>query len=142
MFAELRITTPVQSMEALIKDSIMPKFKKALATFPISTQDHNLILWSLVMSWSDLLPAHLLAQTLGQIFFPRWLQVLEDWLKKSPSHEEVMAWYSDWKNSLPNSVSNLPGVSESLKQAQVAIRCKLTGGQPDASTEDHFSSEM
>ena len=128
--------SPVQSMEALIKFSIIPKFEKALATFPISTQNHNLILWSLVMSLSELLPAQLLAQTLEQIFFPRWQQVLDDWLKILPNQEDVIAWYSEWESTFPSSVLNLPGIAGPLKHAQGVIKCRMSERPPGASNED------
>ena len=122
--------------QALIEHSIIPKFKQALGTFPISTQSQDLILWRLVMSWSDLLPAELLAQSLEQIFFPRWLLVLEDWLNLLPNHQDVLAWCSDWEQSLPFSVLKFPGVAGPLKQAQVAIKCQLSRSNHLASIEN------
>ena len=43
--------------------------------------------------------------------------MLAGWLNSAPNYEEVVAWYSGWKSSLPPAVVPLPGVADHLSQA-------------------------
>lgn len=60
------------------------------------------------MAWQDLLPDQVLVNLLDRCFFPRWLQVLTNWLNASPNYEEVGVWYKGWKIIIPERLHSHP----------------------------------
>ena len=49
--------------------------------------------WEWLIDWQDLLPSAQMVAILEKHFFPKWLQVLAQWLNHNPNFGEVSAWY-------------------------------------------------
>ena len=56
--------------------------------------------------------------------------MLAGWLNSAPNYEEVVAWSSGWKSSLPPAVLPLPGVADHLSQALHMMNRSVAGGGP------------
>jgi len=54
------------------------------------------------LAWRDILRISDFLELLENEFFPRWLRVLEFWLKNSgksaENYSEIIRWYFGWKN--------------------------------------------
>jgi tuftelin-interacting protein 11 len=58
--------------------------------------------WQWVMSWLDMMPLVSMVALLEKSFFPRWLQVLGNWLSgPNPNYYEITSWYQGWKALFP-----------------------------------------
>jgi tuftelin-interacting protein 11 len=71
--------------------------------------------WNWVMSWLDMMPLVSMVALLEKSFFPRWLQVLGNWLAgPNPNYYEITSWYQGWKALFPeqlltdNTIKGLP----------------------------------
>ena len=105
------------SRQLYIEKKVVPELEHAISAFHIPTNNLDLTLWHAVMVWSDLLPPFKLGQLLTELFFPRWLQVLQNWLNCEPDFSEVSLWYSEWKASFPPSVLFCQEVADTLGRA-------------------------
>eukprot|EP01041_Mallomonas_annulata_P000909 gene909-1764_t len=87
------------SMDQLLIRSIIPKLVSHLRELVINPQNQNIIQFTTVMTWVDVLPRiHFLSLIEGE-FFPQWMRVLVTWLNsKEPDFEEVTNWYIGWKS--------------------------------------------
>ena len=99
--------------DALILKYIVPKLGAALRNdFRIDPRDQKMEPLTCVFSWSSLLRSSIMGQLLETAFFPQWLEILHMWLiQPSANLEEVSQWYQFWKQSFPEDVQMLPGVS-------------------------------
>ena len=53
--------------------------------------------WKWVVDWQDFLPSSTLVALLQKHFFPKWLQVLDEWLDRFPDYNEIGRWFQGWK---------------------------------------------
>ncbi|KAL4245226.1 TFP11/STIP family protein [Abortiporus biennis] len=87
-----------------------------------------------VLLWDHLLRPTILSQILEAEFFPKWLDVLHIWLiQPKASLEEVRQWYRFWKDTFPEDVQTLPGVSQGFTQGLQLMNKALELG-PEAPT--------
>ena len=69
-----------------------------------------------VLDWSDLFPVKVMGQLLVMEFFPKWLEILHQWLTSEPNYEEVGQWFTWWKGQIPGEINNLAVVVNSWEQ--------------------------
>ena len=63
------------------------------------------------MSWLDMMPMVSMVTLLEKSFFPRWLQVLDNWLSQpNPNYYEVTSWYQGWKAQFPEKLLAEPAI--------------------------------
>ena len=68
------------------------------------------------MSWQGVISDQTLAQILVVHFFPKWLQVLYEWLLYSPNFAAVSQWYMQWKSQIPGSIADMPLIRDYLNK--------------------------
>jgi len=91
-------------MEALLVRCVLPKVAVALREMPINPANQPLEPFNWALLWLGTAPTDQLAAIFDAEFFPRWLNVLFQWLTARPDYEEVTRWYLNWKAS-PRPVS-------------------------------------
>jgi len=99
-------------MEALLARCVLPKLAMALQEMAINPANQVVEPFKWVVAWVGVAPLHQLAAIFNREFFPRWIQVLFQWLTGRPDYEEVTRWYLNWKSLFPEQLA----ADESIKQ--------------------------
>lgn len=99
-----------------------------------------------VISWSSLLRPSIFSQLIETEFFPKWLDILHLWLiQPKVSLEEVARWYQFWKESFPENVQTMAGVSRGFTRGLQLMNKAIELG-PDAPSRlprpDSFMEEQ
>ncbi|CAG2173962.1 unnamed protein product, partial [Oppiella nova] len=105
------------AMEAFLNINIVPKLEIALQSLIINPHQQCLDVWHWVMSWQEMLSTTVMASMLEKNFFPRWLNVLYNWLSNGSNLDEVSKWYSGWKSMLSSPLLDHPSIKDGLKRA-------------------------
>ncbi|GMH41867.1 hypothetical protein BSKO_09777 [Bryopsis sp. KO-2023] len=113
--------------ENLLLRSIIPKLAFALQELVINpvAQDLKPIHW--VMQWKDVIPLKHMVPLLESQFFPKWLQVLHQWLSNNPNYEEVTQWYLGWKEIIPEHIGEDSRIAAQLGNALSMMNCAVDG---------------
>ena len=82
---------------AFIATAICPKLTIALQHLVIDPSDQKLEPFNDVMRWRDLLTTSQMVDLFCHNFFPKWLGILDSWLRSSPDFQEITRWYLGWK---------------------------------------------
>jgi tuftelin-interacting protein 11 len=115
---------------------VVPKLGATLRDdFRINPRKQDMIPLERVLAWSTLLRPSIFSPLLETEFFPKWLDVLHIWLTQPrPSYEEISQWYSFWKNTFPEQVQEMPGVSAGFTRGLQLMNTAIELG-PDAPTK-------
>ncbi|XP_054159386.1 tuftelin-interacting protein 11-like [Oppia nitens] len=105
------------SMEGFLNTNIVPKLELALQSLIINPHQQCLDIWHWIMSWQEMLSTTMMAAILDKNFFPRWLNVLYNWLTNKANLDEVSKWYTGWKSMLSPQLLDHPIVKDSLRRA-------------------------
>ena len=92
------------TLEQFLIRSILPKLQEAIENMEINPRRQQLEPWHWTMSWVDIVPLSSMAALLERSFFPRWLRVLDAWLKADPNMEEIPEWYT---GKIPTNMKNV-----------------------------------
>ncbi|KAI1791848.1 TFP11-domain-containing protein [Ganoderma leucocontextum] len=122
--------------DTMLLKYIVPKLGSRLREdFRVNPRQQDMQPLQDAMSWEPLLRPAILAQILEKEFFPKWLDVLYIWLvQPKASMIEVSRWYEEWKKPFPESIQNMPGVSQGFTRGLQLMNKALELG-PDASTQ-------
>ena len=82
---------------AFIATAICPKLTIALQQLVVDPSDQKLEPFNDVMRWRDLLTTSQIVDLFCHHFFPKWLGILDSWLRSSPDFQEISRWYLGWK---------------------------------------------
>lgn len=113
--------------DSFLSNCIIPKLSDAIATLVINPRDQAIDNWNWFIAWYPLASPILLTQVLCQHFFPRWLQVLHQWLNSSPDFAQVSNWYSGWKSMLPQELQEQPPIQAHFLRAQKMMYDAING---------------
>lgn len=91
---------------------IVPKLGAALREdFQVNPAQQDLKPFEAVLAWAGIIRSSIFSQILETEFFPKWLTALHQWLiHPKANFEEVVQWYSFWKNVFPEDVLGMSGV--------------------------------
>jgi tuftelin-interacting protein 11 len=102
---------------------VLPRLAGHLTSeFEVYPPDQDLTPLEKVLLWTDLLPSRAMAQLLLAEFFPKWLSTLHQWLtSEDVNYEEVMTWYTWWKQQIPASLNENKVVAEQWNKGLVMM---------------------
>lgn len=104
------------SLDDFLSVHIVPKLEQVLRSLQITMGQQNFEQWNWVMGWHELMSDQVLGSLLVRHFFPKWLQILYEWLLYSPNFEAISNWYMDWKSQIPESLANIPAVRDCMNK--------------------------
>lgn len=115
---------------------VVPKLGALLRNnFRVNPRDQEMEPLQRVFAWSNIIRSSMFSQILETEFFPKWLDILHIWLiQPRVSFEEVAQWYSFWKESFPESIRNLSGISRGFTRGLQLMNKAIELG-PDAPTK-------
>ncbi|XP_065189296.1 tuftelin-interacting protein 11-like [Sycon ciliatum] len=127
------------SMDAFIIRCIVPKLATCLQTRLVinpAHQDMEAFRW--VMAWRSIVPLNHFADMMDKFFFQRWMSVLTQWLQpaSNPNYEEVIQWFSGWKEQFDQELQNHPQIARHFNHAVEVMHHMVShpaGGQQPAS---------
>ncbi|KAF9594479.1 hypothetical protein IFM89_031597 [Coptis chinensis] len=88
------------SWEHLIERYVVQKLASTLQEFQVMPSIQEVAPFSWVMSWASVVPVNHMVAMLEVNFFPKWQQVLFQWLSSKPKFGEVSQWFLGWKGLL------------------------------------------
>ena len=121
--------------DAMLLKYVVPKLGATLRNdFRINPRDQKMDALHRVLAWAPLIRSTIFSQILETEFFPKWLDVLHIWLiQPRVSFEEVAQWYSFWKDTFPEDVRSMQGISRGFTRGLQLMNKAIELG-PDAPT--------
>lgn len=113
--------------DSFLFSCIVPKLSDLIASFVINPRDQKVDSWNWFISWYPLANPTFLGQVLCQHFFPRWLQVLHQWLNSTPDLAQVSNWYLGWKSMVPQEIQEQKPIHDHFLRAQKMMYAALEG---------------
>ncbi|CAK5267229.1 unnamed protein product [Mycena citricolor] len=132
--------------DAMLLKYVVPKLGALLREdFHVNPRDQDMAPLSKVIQWSGVIRPSIFSQILETEFIPKWLDVLHLLLvTPGVSYEEVAQWFSRWKESFPENVQAMPGISQGFTRGLQLMNKAIELG-PDAPTKlarPDFVAEM
>ncbi|CCX13523.1 GC-rich sequence DNA-binding factor-like protein-domain-containing protein [Pyronema domesticum] len=84
--------------------------------FTVNPADQELDALEDVFKWTGFFKPSTLGQLMEKEFFPKWLDVLHQWLTASPVFTEVQEWYMFWQEVFPGELRSSPAVKEGFRR--------------------------
>jgi hypothetical protein len=75
---------------------IIPRLKANISTIVIDQNNQKLNSIKNLLVWDDFIHDDII-EMFVQIFFPKWINMLERWIKQRPDADSVLKWYEGWK---------------------------------------------
>lgn len=106
---------------------ILPKLNFLFSKMKINPKDQDLGPIKILFKWnqSALLSMEKCLPILLNHFFPKWLQVLYDWLNKTSNSErkfeEIQKWYLGWKSLFNGNYLKFKEIEQEFKNALILI---------------------
>ena len=104
------------SLDDFFSVHVLPKLEDVISSYQISSNPGTFEPCNWIMWWHDLISDQALGSLLVRHFFPKWLQVLYEWLLYSPNYDAIAKWYMGWKSQIPESIASLPAVRDCLNK--------------------------
>ena len=116
-----------EAMEMFLVRTILPKLAYCLDTLVINPHQQQIAPFEWVMAWRDMISIHHYASLLDKHFFPKWLQVLQNWLSSNANFNEVTKWYTGWKGTIDAELLNEPLVKRHFNRALDLMNHAVSG---------------
>ncbi|KAL5481335.1 hypothetical protein EMCRGX_G021472 [Ephydatia muelleri] len=116
-----------EAMEVFLVRTILPKLAYCLDTLVINPHQQQIASFEWVMAWRDMISIHHYANLLDKHFFPKWLQVLQNWLSSNANFNEVTKWYTGWKGMIDAELLNEPMVKRHFNRALDLMNHAVSG---------------
>lgn len=114
-------------LDALLMKSVYPKLVLVLRDFVINPANQVLEPLQWVMIWGNLLPSATFIGLWVNEFFPKWLDILHQWLVNSPNFDEVTQWYLGWKGVFPVQLLSQQAISLQFNKGLDMMNILLSG---------------
>jgi tuftelin-interacting protein 11 len=130
----------------LIMNHVIPSmssFLKNEKNFIVDPNDQAPYMSSLqgVFAWKDILKPSVVGEVIVKTVFPRWHDVLYQWLTVVGPNEEIGQWFEWWRDDVfPDEIKNLPSIQKEFDKGHDMINAALDLGSK-AATHLHAPSE-
>ncbi|KAI9714372.1 MAG: hypothetical protein M1820_000333 [Bogoriella megaspora] len=101
-----------QEMDHLLMNNLLPRLSSYLsANFTVNPADQDDEPLKKVLEWHTVLKPSILGELLVSEVFPKWLDVLYQWLSSPGARfDEIATWYEWWNQQFPEEINSLPRV--------------------------------
>ncbi|KAA8916572.1 hypothetical protein TRICI_001198 [Trichomonascus ciferrii] len=114
-------------MENLLVTHLLPRLGDYMRKeFTVNPADQDITPLEHVVKWGDFVRPSTLGVIFEEQFFPKWLDVLYQWLispECKPS--EISAWFKAWQDWFPDIIREIPAVKHGFKQGLDLINAAL-----------------
>ncbi|KAG0637523.1 GC-rich sequence DNA-binding factor-like protein-domain-containing protein [Tuber brumale] len=122
-------------LEDLLVRHLLPRLALRLRDdFDVNPGDQILEPLEDVFKWISFFRISTFAQLIEAEFFPKWLNVLYQWLTAEPVFTEVQEWYMFWQDVFPEELRSAPAIRSGFKKGLDMMNNALDLGQ-DAPTK-------
>ncbi|KAF7118817.1 hypothetical protein CNMCM5793_008446 [Aspergillus hiratsukae] len=94
--------------------------------FKVDPQDQDLTALEDILEWKGFFKPNVIGLLLVAEFFPKWHKILYDWLTGNPNYDEVVFWFTWWRDQIPAEINELAVVDDEwnkgLQQMDLASR--------------------
>eukprot|EP00301_Raphidiophrys_heterophryoidea_P004155 c11824_g1_i3.p1 GENE.c11824_g1_i3~~c11824_g1_i3.p1 ORF type:complete len:706 (-),score=158.02 c11824_g1_i3:158-2275(-) len=120
---------PAKDFEQMLLQTVVPKLLYCVRELLIHAGNQTTLdplKW--LFSWTDVLPTTVIVAILETDFFPKWHNVLIQWLcTGTADYTQVMQWYTAWKSLFPSGILSHDRVQVQFKQALDVMNQTLAG---------------
>ncbi|PWN49414.1 TFP11-domain-containing protein [Violaceomyces palustris] len=110
-----------EEWDNLMLETVVPRLGSKLRNeFKVDPSDQDMTIMTNVVSWwsSKLIRPSILSRLLEREFFPKWLNVLHQWLIQPRANlDEVAQWYTYWKSWFPSEMVEMEGIQHGFNKA-------------------------
>ena len=140
-----------QQFDTLLMRYMLPRLGIVLREeLVINPADQDLTAFRKVLAWKDTFTDKAVAQLLVVEFFPKWLDILHQWLTSEPNYDEVGQWFTWWKSQIPVEINQLSSIVEGWEQGLTMINRAIDLGNrartdlppPTSSLNRHAESSL
>ena len=140
-----------QQFDTILMRHVLPRLGNVLREeLVINPADQDLNAFRKVLAWKDIFTDKAVAQLLIMEFFPKWLDILHQWLTSEPNYDEVGQWFTWWKSQIPVEINQLSSMVEAWEQGLTMInhaidlgkRTKTHLPRPTSSLNRHDESSL
>lgn len=130
-----------RQMNLLLEQSVLPKLEHDFQAFSINPLRQDVQVFERIFAWRDLLPVQQQVRLLLTFFFPKFQQVLSEWLSTgSANYDELAQWYIEWKAALGPSLTDQPAVREQLHRTLDMMLRSVCADEDYRDVVDQFPS--
>jgi tuftelin-interacting protein 11 len=118
----------------LIMNHVIPSMARFLQNeknFVVDPNDQAPYMSALqgVFAWANILKPSYVAEVIVKTVFPRWHDVLHQWLTVVGPNEEIGQWFEWWRDEVfPSEIKNLPSIQEQFDKGHEMINQALDLG--------------
>jgi tuftelin-interacting protein 11 len=118
----------------LIMNHVIPNMARFLQNeknFVVDPNDQAPYMSALqgIFAWKDVLKPSIVAEVIVKTVFPKWQEVLHQWLTVVGPNEEIGQWFEWWRDEIfPDELKNLPSIQEQFDKGHEMINQALDLG--------------
>lgn len=117
-------------MDRMLTNHLVPRFASHLRdNFEINPAEQDVAPLEAVFAWKGLLSDQTLGELLKAQFFPKFLEIIHQWLSsEGVVFHEVQEWIKWWRETLGDDINALPSISSCWDEAYTLINQALDLG--------------
>jgi len=103
--------------------------------FTIDPADQDITPLEAVFKWSKFFKPEKFCRIFLDAFFPKWLNILYEWLTSDPNYEEIAQWYAWWQSAFSTALNEVPAMTAEWEKGLTMITQALDIGPNFVKTE-------
>lgn len=123
----------VHALRPEINKDLEVKLLPALARylndhFIVDPADQDITSLEAVFKWSNFFKPEKFCRIFLDAFFPKWLNILYEWLTSDPNYDEIGQWYAWWQGVFPGEINSEPAMALEWEKGLTMINQALEIG--------------